>query len=555
MPGSTPRRPTAPPPELGPPAEGGSASVDLAWLLEQPELGLHLIAGPRPTADGRRRSELVRGVAVSWAHSIELVDPTPWLDGGELVLTTGQFLSRRTRDLAAYVDRLAGAGVAALGFGVGLRFEWAPAVLIRRCDEVGLPLVEVPLATPFMAVTRAVADRLAKDREDRLLALVAAQGRVTSAARTRGVVALAAQLAREIGRPVVIVDEYAVPLAFHGVARPVAEAVASACRRMTSVATTPVPAPPGLDGPDSWTVELLDGRHARRGWLAVGGVGARLDPHVRLLLNHATSVATLHLDHPREVEDAFAGAGGVVLSALLRGTPGLAGPGGLELVHHFGISRSEVVVALAVDATGSGALAGVHARLERAGLPRLATPTTEDLIVVVRADDTADALACLRDPAPVGTHPPVQRLGIGTRTPLAEVATSVTAARQALASGRRLGQEVVDFAECPFDLLTGDPGVRAGVTAVAVPLLRPLLSSPGSDRDDLRAALGAYLDHHGGWEAAARSLGIHRHTLHARIGKVARLLGLDLDDADNRSLLRLALRVTEDGVSGRPRPP
>ena len=51
--------------------------VQLTWLLEQEDLALRLVCG---SADG---------VEVEWAHAIELQDPSPWLGGGELVLTTG----------------------------------------------------------------------------------------------------------------------------------------------------------------------------------------------------------------------------------------------------------------------------------------------------------------------------------------------------------------------------------------------------------------------------------------------------------------------------------
>ena len=42
------------------------------------EMGLELVAG-RDAADA----------PIRWVHSSELVDPTPWLSGGELILTTG----------------------------------------------------------------------------------------------------------------------------------------------------------------------------------------------------------------------------------------------------------------------------------------------------------------------------------------------------------------------------------------------------------------------------------------------------------------------------------
>ena len=52
-------------------------TVSLEWLLAQHDLGLRLVAGV-PTRE-----------SLTWAHASDLVDPTPWLTGGELILTTG----------------------------------------------------------------------------------------------------------------------------------------------------------------------------------------------------------------------------------------------------------------------------------------------------------------------------------------------------------------------------------------------------------------------------------------------------------------------------------
>ena len=136
--------------------DDGVGSVPLSWLLRRPTLDL------RPVHLGDGDPDL------AWAHAIELDDPTPFLRGGELVLTTGLRLPRAAAGQEEYVDRLVAAGAAALGFGTGLRHGRVPAGVRRACGAAGLPLVEVPLATPFMAVSQAVADRLGELRRLRL---------------------------------------------------------------------------------------------------------------------------------------------------------------------------------------------------------------------------------------------------------------------------------------------------------------------------------------------------------------------------------------------------
>ena len=60
-------------------------ALTVGWLLSQAGLRLTLAAG----SAGVDRE-------IRWAHAIELGDPTPWLSGGELVLTTGMRLPRAT---------------------------------------------------------------------------------------------------------------------------------------------------------------------------------------------------------------------------------------------------------------------------------------------------------------------------------------------------------------------------------------------------------------------------------------------------------------------------
>ncbi len=104
-------------------------------ILDIPALALVLRAG-RTAIDAP-----VRWVAVS-----ELEDPTPYLDGGELVLTTGLRLG--DEHWSGFVNRLSRAGVSAVGIGVGLTHDRVPPALVAAADAAGLPLLGGPRADP-----------------------------------------------------------------------------------------------------------------------------------------------------------------------------------------------------------------------------------------------------------------------------------------------------------------------------------------------------------------------------------------------------------------------
>lgn len=64
--------------------------------------------------------------------------------------------------------------------------------------------------------------------------------------------------------------------------------------------------------------------------------------------------------------------------------------------------------------------------------------------------------------------------------------------------------------------------------------------------------LATYLRHMGRLRTAAAELGIHRNTLEYRIGRIAQLAEMDLENADNRLALELGIRLLElDGAGTR----
>ncbi len=113
------------------------------------ELGLTLVSG--------QESE---NAPVTWVHSTELPDPTPWLKGGELLLSTGMQLES-PRAQREFIDRLADHDIAGLGFGTGFAHKRLPPALVTAARRRAFPLFEVPYELPFIAITeRAFARRL-----------------------------------------------------------------------------------------------------------------------------------------------------------------------------------------------------------------------------------------------------------------------------------------------------------------------------------------------------------------------------------------------------------
>src|SRR6266568_1739728 len=111
-------------------------------LVREESLRLRLCAAP----SGLDR--IVRWVAVT-----ELSDPSPWMSGGELILTTG--LRQRTAAAQTeFVEKVAAAGAAGIGFGTGLSHTAVPRATVAEAERHGLAVLEVPYETPFIAINR-----------------------------------------------------------------------------------------------------------------------------------------------------------------------------------------------------------------------------------------------------------------------------------------------------------------------------------------------------------------------------------------------------------------
>ena len=89
---------------------------------------------------------------IRWVHISEIEDPTPWLSGGELLLTTGIQLTGAARQ-RRFVARLAERDVAGLGLGTGFEHKRLPKALVDEASKRDMPVFEVPYEMPFIAIT------------------------------------------------------------------------------------------------------------------------------------------------------------------------------------------------------------------------------------------------------------------------------------------------------------------------------------------------------------------------------------------------------------------
>ncbi|MFJ5271967.1 PucR family transcriptional regulator [Streptomyces sp. NPDC088358] len=521
-------------------------------------------------------------VPVRWAHVSELADPVPYMEGGELLLITALTLDAEDPDaMRRYVKRLAGAGVVGLGFAVGVNYEETPEALVDAAEEEGLPLLEVPRRTPFLAISKAVSAAIAADQYRAVTAGFAAQRELTKQALSDGPQGLLAALAGQVDGWAALYD------ASGAVVAAAPEWAGRRAGRLTPdverLRERPAPASSVVGGEDRVELHSLGAGRRPRAALAVG-TAAALGTAERYAVHSAIALLTLTTERSRPLHAAEQRIGAAVLRMLLAGQPEHARTVAGDLYGELLDAPFRLILAESASASAARAHADGHARIAaakpskaqvavpdtngdplgglaeivesaaaRSGESVLVVPDGERLVVlavdggaaVAACGEYALALDAARNGAreqPAGED---DELVVGLSAPAGPIAAAAAykQAEQALSVARRRGRSLVEHEELAAGSvlpLLADDAVRA----FADGLLRALYEHDATGRGDLVASLRAWLSRHGQWDAAAADLGVHRHTLRYRMRRVEEILGRSLDDPDVRMELWLALKTT-----------
>jgi purine catabolism regulator len=512
------------------------------------ELGLGLAAA-RESAD----------VPIRWVHISELPDPTPWLSGGELLLTTGFQLGTEERR-RTFIRLLASRHLAGLGFGTGFEHAALPPDLVGEAEELGFPVFEVPYELPFIAITEKAFTTIVNEQFEALQRGIAIHKRLERLVlEERGLDELVRALAAATGGAVCVLSGRGETLAAAEFRRPIpAEALrdVSAEVRRRGAQLGPGGAPDGAgfapDHPEIAGRSLvlpvsIRGHGAPQAWLVAVLDSGGLGDFERLLLQQAVTVVALELLRQRAMQDTERRLAGDVLAEALTGR--LSQEELRTRLRPFGVGARAAVL---VFAGAEGRPAGEQ-DLERflagAGIGALVAPKERLLCAVVDAGAGLDPVALAeRACDALDTGEGAVRGGASRPAPVETLRHSFHEARcaleaAALANGR--GPRVASYRDLgAFQLLLSlqdEDALRLYCDGV----LGPLEGSSGEYGDELLRSLEVYIEQNGQWERAARELPCHRHTLRYRIRRVEQLTGRDLASARDRIEFWLALRARE----------
>ena len=488
---------------------------------------------------------------VRWVHVSDLADLSGLLTGGELVLTTGQALADPARR-DAYLPGLAAAGATGVVVELGLYIDALPESVRAIGTALSLPVIVLHRPVRFIDVTEEVHRSIVADQ----YAEVAYGQRVHEAftalsMRRASVEQIVSATAEMIGTPVVLEDLNRQVLAFDGWGIPAATLLADWERRSR------------LAAGDTWTACPVGPYREEWGRLIAPQVAD--DARAVMTLERAAQALALHrmVEQNRSSLELRAQSG--LIDDLRRGRITDEAEATAR-AHALGLRPALTYVPMAVrlrESAGADQVAVAQRRVRTldaimhtvraAGHTGLAATRDDgqvDLVLapqrtstldevcsairqsVIRLDDVGDCT--------IGVGPESSRLvdavgGLREAGHVAEVAMSMPL--RALPFHRASDVRLRGL----LSLIRTDPRVQA----FAETELAGLLAHRAKHGDEAFDLLRRFLDAGGNKAELARTLHMSRPTLYSRLDALQRIVGLDLDDAESRASLHVAMLILQ----------
>jgi PucR family transcriptional regulator, purine catabolism regulatory protein len=495
----------------------GNGVITVEDLLRSPALQLRLIAG---------ESGVSRRVA--WAHVSELEDPTPWLCGAEMIMTTGMAIPRSAQGQRAYVERLDDAGVACLAVSEGMFVPPLTRALRTVVAERGFPVVEVPIPVPFIAISQEVAAAAQGDMGARLNAQLRVFGAVQWLAAGRlSAREIFGRLERLSGYSLYACTLQGAPL-LDGVPVPLPE--------HADLMPRTLPSPPTVPG--GYVLPVAGPRGPAGYILALESPGAA--PAGVSVVQHIATVAALQLSMLAHEREILRRQGAETLAEMLQDALDRAAVARRLVASGFVMDRA---LRLAVVGPGAGRDAprddSLADALAESGAPHLMLRQGSELFVLIHDGAAIAVLTAIQD-ATVGisrAFPAYARLTVPRRE-----------AEWALARAGEAGRPVMTYGSDPTQKwLTGD---SADLAALAAEVLGPVVHYDVAHAGELVPSVRVWLEHDRHTERAARALHIHPNTLRYRVERFEEIAGRSLSSTASLAEVWLALRATDDAPAG-----
>ena len=513
--------------------------------------------------DAMAEAQVLGGAAgldreVTGANIVEVPDVYRWLKGGELLFTAGYAWRDDPGGLVQALEDLNRIGISALAVKPGPYLQHIPDELIRKADDLKLPVIGIPPELPYREVMEALYKRLTTQRLWVLERSRQAQELFTSLVLDdQSIEKVTGALADEVRNPVYVVDMVDDSVI---VARPGVPAQnlsieelkgkdATVVKQISNLTLKRTLCPITLEDSSALAGSLIVGRRSV-GRIAVLQEGAPVDEYVELVLCHGAELISFLLMRRVATLAGRREAGDLFFESLL--SDDLTDEEAAERALTLGLRLQRECIALAAgipDHNKQGDREVLRVCVERALSSR---PH-----VIGGGHDGSDVVALLEVSQPfdkfdveyitnriteLATRAGLSRLLVGAGLPrrgLDGVRRSRSEALIAYQVGKRMSVAgLVHFDDFKVErLLAQIPPSRLSRDYIEMTI------GPLGEEPELTRTLEVYLEHGGNKLATAAALPMHRSSLAYRLEKISQLIGVSLDDPEHRLELWLALRL------------
>jgi purine catabolism regulator len=542
-------------------------------ILEIPELNLRLLAGHKSTSN-----------PVRWVHISEVPDPTKWLKGGELLLTTGYRFVGGEQQQVAQIKRLIDHNISGLGFGTGFSFDKVPPAIVAVAEEYGFPLFEVPYHVPFLAITEAVASKIVNEQYSLLQRSLAVHEKLTKIVlEEKGLEAILSTLSALVGCSAVLFDFHGVVLCEAAYRRHLgAELIADLWRMIGDRRADRQNFALSMEGVGSGVqVYPVVASHRIGAFLAVVKDSGDFSEYDRIILHNVVTVTALELVKKKAVAETEKRLAGDFFDELIASD--LYEEEIARRLAFFGLEPQSphLIVLVDIDVQegeeaaerSEAAAQDVKERLHwsvdefmaRHDLLGISASRSDSVVVLVQPGKT-DAKEIIRLAgelqAGIAEMLPEISVSVGIGRPhrqLIDLRQSYYEASYAIKIRKLKGEPRVIAS---FDDL-GSYGLLLGLQDTLSlevfydSVLGKLQDYDEQNSSDLVKSLACFLEANGHWGDAAEKLYVHRHTLRYRMKRVEEITGRDLNQSQDRMEFWLALKAKElidQSKRGKPAP-
>lgn len=491
--------------------------ITIRELLSIPYLQTKIIAG---TAGLERE--------ITWAHVCELPDPTPWVTGGELIMTTGLAIPRIAQEQELYLQRLLDAGVSGLAIAENMYAPELTNPLLASADRNAFPILLTAHDIPWIAISRTVADANTHKDHARVVQMLRVYEIARQAIHNTSIATILSMLGDIIHCTLYVLDPVNRKPLYHDVKLP--DNIANILSYLRSSKMSRSLAVQRIER--SGVTVLLLSVPASRPALLLAITHSTVVPE-NLVLRHITTIVGLIVEKNTAMHERQRRLGAEIMTGLIEGRLTADAAYYLLAEHELGEEPRCIVACSAGEHPFEQAW--LHLHLYARSIPHLLTRRGNVLFAFLPA--TTSALSGLRDELPARVRMGVSNtLGLPTRTPEAH-----QEAMWALRTAETNEKNIVYYSEeSPISPFL--PRSRSEARELVELVLGDLLAYDTRNNSQLAMTLYTFLHENRSWKGTAKALHIHKQTLVYRIRRIEQMTGRRIDDTSNVAELWLALQ-------------